>query len=360
MPEKKGFLLIDRNLLDSPVYQSKPFDPLHAWIDILMLASWSDREVYWMDSIVKLKRGQLITSLRYLGSKWGWSPKKVTRWLGVWSGQGSIRTQQGKHTGTLITVCSYEHYQDMSLGRKQEEKRKRNTKETPRKQKELSKPSKPKLKDRRFSSSDAKEIIGFINDKTNKRYQFVESNIRPIVKRLNELDASGFSNPKRVCCQIIVGKLKDPDFPSKYVRVKTIFVRNWEEYLAELGTDQNPNSAKNGKFVSGSKGQFFDDRSPRPAPPAPPAPSPPADRVAEKLLGSALGELRPDVDGHLFDVWLSPLTRAWIRGDELVVIVPNLIFKETIQNRYAEDIQRLASNLHGSPVRVRLELTMAA
>lgn len=355
MPEKKGFLLIDRNLLDSPIYQSRPFDPAHAWIDLLMRASWREREVYWMDSIVKLKRGQLITSLRHLGSKWGWSPKKVTRWLGVWTDQGSIRKHQGKHTGTLITVCSYEHYQDMSAGREQLRELAGNTKETPRKQKELSKHIKPKKKDRRFSSSDAIEVIEFMNDKTNKRYQFVESNIRPIVKRLNELDASGFSNPKRVCCQIIVGKLKDPDFPSKYVRVKTIFVRNWEEYLAELGTDQNPNSSKNGKFVSGSKGQFFDDRSPRPAAPAP---SPPADKAAEKLLGSALGELRPDVDGHLFDVWLSPLTQAWLRGDDLVVAVPNLIFKETIQNRYAEDIQRLASNLHGSPV--RLELTLAA
>ena len=57
-----------------------------------------------------VKRGQLITSIRFLAMTWGWDRKTVIRFLGAMETEKMI-TCTGLQKGTLITIRNYSKYQ---------------------------------------------------------------------------------------------------------------------------------------------------------------------------------------------------------------------------------------------------------
>tara|TARA_Y100000310_G_scaffold153791_1_gene153290 strand:- start:7192 stop:8244 length:1053 start_codon:yes stop_codon:yes gene_type:complete len=339
---RRGFILIDRNLLDHPLYKKKPFDHTHAWLDILMLASFKDRRVYWMDDIVELKRGQLVTSLRYLANRWGWSTTKVRKAISRWTKAGSIKTHAEHTTGTLISVIEYERYQRISLEdgapktntpRDTQKTRRQPADNTDIKKdvtKDVTKDKKP------YGSKEAKEVLSYLNSVSGKRYQNVDSNLRPIIRRLNELHTSGSENPQRVCARVINAKRRDPDFDNKYLKVDTIFKRHWHEYIAELqpdaGTKIAPELPSNGTSETSK-----------------PDPRVPVDPEAEKLWRSILEEMEKHIDPHSFDVWLRPTYRAFKKDDTLEVVVANDISRGFITEQWSDQIHKIASSTSGCP-----------
>ena len=341
---RRGFILIDRNLLDHPLYKKKPFDHTHAWLDILMLASFKDRRVYWMDDIVELQRGQLVTSLRYLANRWGWSTTKVRKAISRWTKAGSIKTHAEHTTGTLISVVEYERYQRISLEdgapetntpRDTQKKRRQPAQNTDIKKdlkNDVTKDKKP------YGSKEAKEVISYLNSVSGKRYQNVDSNLRPIIQRLNELHKSGEENPQRVCARVINAKRRDPDFDNKYLKVDTIFKRHWHEYIAELQPDAGTEIATELPSNGTSKTSRPDPRVP-------------VDAEAERLWRSILEELEKSIDPHSFDVWLSPVHRAFKKDDTdtLEVVVANEITQGFITQKWSEQIHKIASSTSGCP-----------
>ena len=117
----EGFLLIDRELLNHPIWMDDdPFSRGQAWVDLIGRANWKKRESFYGGSCVIIKRGQLITSIAALAARWRWSEKRVRSFLHALSEAGMVQTE-GTPRGTLITVENYGKYQDQGRAKGQTE-----------------------------------------------------------------------------------------------------------------------------------------------------------------------------------------------------------------------------------------------
>lgn len=106
----------------TPVYD-RLFDPEHdlaggtacrrwAWIDLCHMAQWRDGAKVIGGTVINLKRGELLASIRYLGDRWGWSKDKVRRFLDVLTNEhiNKIETVRATPFGTVYRVVSYDVY----------------------------------------------------------------------------------------------------------------------------------------------------------------------------------------------------------------------------------------------------------
>lgn len=97
----------------SEVFGDAPFSERDAWAWIVEEARWKDGVVNVLGKPVKLKRGQLSHSVRFMADKWKWSKTTVARYLEKLELWGMIKTDSG--TGqNIITVCNYNEYQPKS------------------------------------------------------------------------------------------------------------------------------------------------------------------------------------------------------------------------------------------------------
>lgn len=113
MSTDKGYIKLYRDIREHWVWSNKdePFDRAHAWIDILMMANHKDKKVLFNGSLITVKRGSRITSIRKLSERWGWSRHKVSDFLNTLESDGMI-TQERATQKTLINVINYSFYQD--------------------------------------------------------------------------------------------------------------------------------------------------------------------------------------------------------------------------------------------------------
>lgn len=108
----KGYISIHRKIWDNDIWQTKePFDVRSAWIDLLLMANHADNDCIMGKSLVRIKRGQLHTSINHLAKRWRWSMNKVRRYLRLLDETGMIQTD-GTANGTTITIVKYEVYQN--------------------------------------------------------------------------------------------------------------------------------------------------------------------------------------------------------------------------------------------------------
>ena len=108
---KKGYILLDRQIQDHFLWQNKPFSKGQAWIDLLMLVNHTDEKVLFDGELIDVKRGEKITSLVKLSTRWGWSINKVSRFLNLLENELMI-TQKRNSKRTSLTVVNYGFYQD--------------------------------------------------------------------------------------------------------------------------------------------------------------------------------------------------------------------------------------------------------
>lgn len=107
----KGYIKLNRSILETELWQDKPFDKARAWVDLLLLASWKDHDEIYRGRIAHRKRGEVNCSIRWLADRWGWSVNKVKRYLDLLSGLGMC-TRNGSTNGTTLTIEKYAFYQD--------------------------------------------------------------------------------------------------------------------------------------------------------------------------------------------------------------------------------------------------------
>ena len=85
---------------------------LKAWIDLLIKANYKDKEWFNNGRVVKVKRGQLVTSSRRLSESWKCSRITVQRILKQFEELHMIRYKSEPGKYTLITIVKYGIYQD--------------------------------------------------------------------------------------------------------------------------------------------------------------------------------------------------------------------------------------------------------
>ena len=118
MATSKGYILINRCIEDHWLWTDKPFTRGQAWIDLIMMANYADKDVFIKGKLVRVKRGQVLRSVSFLANRWGWNPKKVRVFLDLLKGHDMV-TAQGSAQGTLITIENYETWQTLGHERGQ-------------------------------------------------------------------------------------------------------------------------------------------------------------------------------------------------------------------------------------------------
>ena len=109
---RNGWITLNRSIQDSAIWQSdEPFDVRSAWIDLIMMANFADREILYKGRNIMIRRGQVRTSVRKLAARWRWSKDKVSRHLSALEARHSV-TLKCDTDGTLITIINYGKYQD--------------------------------------------------------------------------------------------------------------------------------------------------------------------------------------------------------------------------------------------------------
>ena len=83
---------------------------MHAWIDLLILASFEDRFFFLRGIKIEQKRGQVAESLDFFFLLWKWSRGKVIRYLKFLEKEGQIELQKS-NVINLISITNYNKYQ---------------------------------------------------------------------------------------------------------------------------------------------------------------------------------------------------------------------------------------------------------
>ena len=115
MSTDKGYIKVYRDIRDHWIWSDgdRPFDALHAWIDLIMMMNHADNKVMFSGRMVTVKRGSRITSLRILSQRWKWSIHKVSDFLNMLENEGMI-SQKRDSKKTLVTLINYDIYQSES------------------------------------------------------------------------------------------------------------------------------------------------------------------------------------------------------------------------------------------------------
>lgn len=115
---EKGWIRLDRKILDHWVYDDKPFCSLAAWIDLLLTASHSEKKFRLGKDLIQQSPGQLLTSQQKLSERWGWSRTKVNNFLNALELDGMIKRDSDSKK-TAITIVKWGLYQNSQTAKTQ-------------------------------------------------------------------------------------------------------------------------------------------------------------------------------------------------------------------------------------------------
>ena len=111
MIESKGYIKIDRKIMENWIWFNEPFNKGLAWIDLLLNAQFKDGFFQGKKGRIDYKRGDCTFSISDLSERWQWSRWKVRAFLDFLEEQEMIKRKLVKKTYSIITILNYEKYQ---------------------------------------------------------------------------------------------------------------------------------------------------------------------------------------------------------------------------------------------------------
>lgn len=116
---KDGWIKLYRSLEEHWLNENPEY--LGWWVQLLLMASWEDKQVSHDSHLFILQRGQCIVSVPALMKKWGKSKPTIINFLKRLESDGMIRREvMFRHT-PILTICNYGRYQGKNeLGGKKE------------------------------------------------------------------------------------------------------------------------------------------------------------------------------------------------------------------------------------------------
>ena len=109
MDSKKAFMPLARGIQDHWLWRDKPFSKGQAWVDLLLLANYTDKKHILRGKVVVCKRGDVNLSMLELANRWGWTRSKVKRFLEMLEEEEMVAVNATTHR-TTITIEKYETY----------------------------------------------------------------------------------------------------------------------------------------------------------------------------------------------------------------------------------------------------------
>ena len=105
-----GWIKLNRNIQESFIWNfEKPQYGL-AWVDMLMLANYKDKQILFNGKLQTIKRGSFITSTVKLAERWHMNRRTVKSFLDVLASDGMITYECTRHC-TTVFIVNYSKYQ---------------------------------------------------------------------------------------------------------------------------------------------------------------------------------------------------------------------------------------------------------
>lgn len=108
-----GWIKIHREL--GKHWLAQDMEKLGRWIDLLLLANYEDGKVLVGDSLVTIKRGQMVMSFSFLAKRWDCSKSTACKFIELLESDGMVERSAERKT-TILTICKYDSYQQSSDG----------------------------------------------------------------------------------------------------------------------------------------------------------------------------------------------------------------------------------------------------
>jgi hypothetical protein len=107
-----GYYLMHRGWMDHPVFAKEAFTECQAFEWLISEAAWAEeRTIAINHQPVRLMRGQVSHSLRFMAEAWGWDYSRARRFLKKLEKWEMVATQNA--TGqNIISLCNYDQYQN--------------------------------------------------------------------------------------------------------------------------------------------------------------------------------------------------------------------------------------------------------
>lgn len=127
IPGKQGFMALSRRLLNTMFDEmyGRMHTEAEAYVYLLMKACFSDQG----EGPGELKRGEMVYSVRELSMRFGWSKRKVIRFLARLRLEGVVSTARTAH-GSKLKLLYYEELCHLKVSRKSGEHPKSRTDES--------------------------------------------------------------------------------------------------------------------------------------------------------------------------------------------------------------------------------------
>lgn len=127
IPGKQGFMALSRRLLNTMFDEmyGRVHTEAEAYVYLLMKACFSDQG----EGPGELKRGEMVYSVRELSMRFGWSKRKVIRFLARLRLEGVVSTARTAH-GSKLKLLYYEELCHLKVSRKSGERPKNLTDES--------------------------------------------------------------------------------------------------------------------------------------------------------------------------------------------------------------------------------------
>lgn len=120
-----GWVPIHRELSGHWVWNEKPFSKGQAWVDLILAANHEVGKTAFDGGFIEIERGCLLTSEVKLASRWGWSRKKVHRFLELLEADSMLSrccpvgVPNMAQKGAYLRLCNYEDWQITGTAKEQ-------------------------------------------------------------------------------------------------------------------------------------------------------------------------------------------------------------------------------------------------
>jgi hypothetical protein len=106
-----GWISLHRKLQKHWLWtESRVYSKAEAWIDILLRSNPVEAKMKKKTDVIKIGRGETVTTLGDLAFQWDWNKSKVRRFLKILEDDKMIEVSSDQ-SNTIISICKYDHYQ---------------------------------------------------------------------------------------------------------------------------------------------------------------------------------------------------------------------------------------------------------
>ncbi|MCU7492779.1 MAG: hypothetical protein HF308_12575 [Ignavibacteria bacterium] len=106
----KGYVCLPRDFIQFPVWTEEPRDRVMAFVELLALASYTERIVAQSKGRIHLDKGEIMVPISYLAKRWKRSRNYVYKVLNYFSSRGLIEVR-ADYCNNIIRIVDWEKYQ---------------------------------------------------------------------------------------------------------------------------------------------------------------------------------------------------------------------------------------------------------